>query len=140
MTCKLPRAEPYCMLPEQKQIRGLVLWAGMAAEVFQRSSPKNTISKTRSISAAAALLGATQACMQQCMPNLSSVLRTGTARGTQAGKVVLCAMEDELAPCCWCSMWPLSWLSQLDTSLHVVSARCGNRSEGLPMAVRGQPK
>ena len=61
--------------------------------------------------------------MQQCMPYLDSALRTEAARRTQAGKVMLCAWEDELAPCCWCNMCRLSWLSRLGISLRRCECR-----------------
>ena len=66
------------------------------------------------------VLGATQACVQLCMPYLISV---GKGKGTQASKAVLCAPEDELHPCCWCNTQPIS-------ACNHVSAVCGTRLEG----------
>jgi len=65
--------------------------------------------------------------MQQCMPYLISAVSIELARGTQAGKVVLCAMEDKLPPCCSCSMWPMI---SLMSACNDVSASDDNRSEG----------
>jgi len=78
--------------------------------ILLSSSKHNVFQKSLKVGCSCCAWG-TQACMQQCMPYLISALSTGKARGTQASKVVLCAMEDELASCCWCNMWPMSWLS-----------------------------